>query len=291
LGSEQAAGTTRRSIVVLADPDDRGALLVARSLRLRGAPVALVATDQLLLAPVWEHDPLGASRVVLGNGLELTDSSIGVLFCRARGVDPPQFRGAVESDRRYAQEEFFALLMSWLARLGERVLNRPHPGNLHGTQCSLVEDLLSSAWSRGSPHGFAAASHARHLPPGAGPVREYRPWGGRFDAGQPAGSGVPGSVVAGGPGMRLPPLPDGRHWNVTVIGDRLLGGQPPAAARSLAFRLVRDRGLSFAAIELFQLADGGLGHGMIDPFPALDHAGEIEAAADHLALALSMCVA
>lgn len=289
--SVRARGTAGRSIVVLLDPDDRGALLVARALRLRGLPLALVSTDQLLLAPVWEHDPLGASRVVLGNGLELTESSIGVLFCRVRGVDPPQLRRAADDDRRYAQEEFFALLLSWLAGLGERVLNRPHPGNLHGTRCSRLQDLLRSAWSTRSPHGFAAASHARHLPAGDGPFVDYRPWDGPSDAGRSAERGMPWAVLAGGPGMRLPPLPDGRRWSVTVIGERLLGAEPPAGARSLAMRLVRERGLSFAAIELFQLADGGFGHGLVDPLPALDRALEVEAAADHLAEALSRCAA
>ena len=154
--------------VVLADPDDRGALLVARALRLRGVPLALVSVDQLLLAPIWSHDPLGGSRIVLGNGIELTDRTIGVVFCRFCGIDPPQFRRAAARDRAYAQEEFHALILSWLAGLGERVRNRPHPASLAGMQCSRLEDLLRSAQRTGSPHGFAAASHARHLPRGAG---------------------------------------------------------------------------------------------------------------------------
>ncbi|MEZ5864490.1 MAG: hypothetical protein R3D25_10660 [Geminicoccaceae bacterium] len=80
--------------VVLADPGDRGALLIARALQRRGVPLALVPVDQLLLAPVWSHDPGGASRIVLGNGIELTDRTVGVVLCRLCGIDPPQFRRA-----------------------------------------------------------------------------------------------------------------------------------------------------------------------------------------------------
>ena len=47
----------------------------------------------------------------------------------------------------------------------------------------------------------------------------------------------------------------------------------------------------FQRSQLFQLADGGFGHGLVDPLPALDRALEVEAAADHLAEALSRCAA
>lgn len=277
-------------IVVLADPDDRGALLIVRALRRRGAPVVLVSTNQLLLAPVWVHDPLGASRIVLGNGLELTDRSIGVVFCRIRGVDPPQFLRASARDRIYAQGEFFALIMSWLARLGERVHNRPHPGNLHGIRCSLLEDMLKSAQCSITPHGFAAASHARQLPQRGGPIGDYRPWYSHLDAEPADGSSMPGSALAGGPGMRLPTLADGRFWNVALIGDRVIGAELPAAAQSLAIRLAHERELTFAAVEIFELADGSFGHGTVDPLPPLDHEAQVNAAADLLTRALSQGV-
>ena len=250
---------------------------MARALRRQGAPVALVPVEQLLLAPVFEHDPSGPSRIVLGSGLELVDASIGLLFCRIRGIDPPQFRRAAEADRLYAQEEFYALILSWLAGLGERVVNRPQPASLHGMRCGRLEELLRSARSTGRVHGFAAASEARRLPPGEGPVVA-----GPADAGRPAAGGIPASVLAGGPAMRLPPVPERGRWQVTVVGERVLGAEPPAEARSLALRLALERGLSFASIELLQLAAGGFGHGMIDPLPPLERREEVEAVADHL---------
>lgn len=269
--------------VVLAEPNDRGALLVARALRQRGVELALVAADQLLLAPLWSHDPLGSSRIVLGNGIELSDRTVGVVFCRLCGIDPPQFRRAAARDRAYAQEEFHALILSWLVGLGERVRNRPHPASLVGMQCSRLEDLLRSAQRTGSPHGFAAASHARHLPSGGGMVGDYRPWG---DIGA-GGDGDTGAVLVGGPALRLPAAADGRRWRVTVIGDRLFGADPPSEARSLALRVARERGLSFASVELFGLAGGDFGHGMVDPLPALGDDEQVEAAADLLARAMA----
>lgn len=263
--------------VVLASPDDRGALLVARALRLRSVPLTLVSVDQLLLAPIWSHDPLGGSRIMLGNGIELTDRTVGVVFCRLCGIDPPQFRRAAARDLAYAQEEFHALILSWLAGLGERVRNRPHPASLAGMQCSPLEDLLRSAQRTRSPHGFAAASHARHLPRGAGIARDYRPEG---ESGLDV-SGSTSSVLAGGPALRLP-APDLGRWRVTVIGDRLFGAKPPAEARSLAHQVARERGLTFATVELFHLDDGGFGHGIVDPMPALDDDEQVSAAADLL---------
>ena len=74
---------------------------------------------------------------------------------------------------------------------------------------------------------------------------------------------------------------------MTVIGDRLFGGEPPAEARSLAHRVARERGLTFASVELFGLHSSGFGHGMVDPMPALDDAEQVEAAAALLARLLA----
>ncbi|MEZ5864491.1 MAG: hypothetical protein R3D25_10665 [Geminicoccaceae bacterium] len=161
--------------------------------------------------------------------------------------------------------------------------NRPHPASLAGMQCSRLEDLLRSAQRTGSPHGFAAASHARQLPAGGGIVGDYRPWGdGVLD-----GAADTGAVLAGGPALRLPAPAERRRWRPTVIGDHLFGADPPAEARALALVVARERGLTFTSVELFALDGGGFGHGLVDPMPALDAAEEVEAAADLLARALA----
>lgn len=266
-------GERRPRALVLAAPEDDGALRVARGLARRGdLDVDLVATEELLLAPEWLHDPLGSTRIVLGSGAVLESEAIDAVFCRVRHVDPPQFGAASARDRTYAQAEFFSLLLSWLESLGARVHNRPHAGSLVGTMAAPLEDRIAfAAAGLGAP--MAAATDLRLLPRDGGVLA---PLGPEADAPALAGRAftpVAETVLGGGPALRLSDPASSPRLGLTVVDGAVIGPRPAADVEHCVAEALRGRGLTVAGVGLVQLAEGDLRPCAIDPFPAL-HAPE-----------------
>ncbi len=270
-------------VLVIAEPNDLGALQVVRRLQRReGLTVELISTDQLLLAPSWLHDPLGQTEITLGNGSILTNAMISAVLCRIRQVDPPQFSRAKRSDRTYAQGEFYSLILSWLEQLGTKVHNRPHAGNLCGVRSSPLEDHLRFAEQNNASEPIAIASNSRYLPKMEGVVVPFLPC---MDEAALTGRPfvpIPETLLAGQPALRLadPDLYPRRR--LTVVGQSVFGEVVTPKMRDMALAAVRTRNLTFAEISLRDLGAGKIGLCTIDPYPPLTDDAVIAAASDLL---------
>lgn len=271
-------------VVVIADPGDRGALRVVRSLGQRSdLSVELISSAQLLLAPSWVHDPLGETEITLGNGSILTNSTIGAVLCRIRHVDPPQFVRARRSDRIYAQGEFYSVILSWLEQLGSKVHNRPHAGNLCGMRSSPLEDHLWFASRDCRSEPISIATNSRYLTNCKGVVVPYLPCA--EEAALRGKPFAPASEIslAGRPAIRLadPTAYPRRH--IIVVGGRVFGDSVSPELREVAVRCALERNLTLADIIVRDLDSGQIGFCTIDPYPALSSPAVIEATADLLA--------
>lgn len=121
-------------VLVLAHAADLGAMAVAARLagRLGRAGVRVVRPEILSLAR-WSHrvDSRGraSTRIALPNAEPLVSEDLGAVFNRIRYLSLPRFRRASAKDRDYAGAELHAVVASWLAGLGGRVVHsvRQHP--------------------------------------------------------------------------------------------------------------------------------------------------------------------
>lgn len=242
--------------LVLAETEDLTALRVCAALR-RAVRAEFVTPEELFMAPHWSHDPLGESRVELASGLVLTGATVRGIFNRVRRVAPLQFAGATAADQRYAGEELFALLISWLTSFGPRCVNRPHPGSIAGFAArSAAEDRLRLGAD------LHAASRARHLGLGA----------------PPCGFPDPAlQVMPGGPGQKLPVATQRR---VLIAGETVSHELPGPLRRSLLAEMFR-RGLSLAEATLEETAEGWQ-PALLNPFPEVADAAEVALIAAHL---------
>lgn len=277
-----APGFASPSVLIIADPADTGGLRVAAALRRQGIPLILISTEQLLLAPGWSHDPMAGTEIALGNGVTLSNGAIGAVFCRIRGVDPPQFDHARMEDRIYAQEEFYSLLLSWLEQLGPKVHNRPHAGNLSGERGAALEDRLWLAVQGAPSAPFAAASSARRLPRQAGAAAAWYP--GQDEA---ALAGLPfaplsETFLAGRPAVRVtvPRVTQARH--IVVVGDRTIGEDLNPRIEAQAVAYARSRNLTIAGIAAQDIEGGRVGFCGLDPTPDLTDPRAVEAVCELL---------
>jgi hypothetical protein len=123
---------SRALVLVVADHEDHGARRAARaaasSLEGRDGAAVWVVTGAELAAARWCHavsvDGRATTRVQIPGRTEIYDDEVaGVLFRSLTPPVPPGLRHATEPDRSYAASEMTALLTSWLASLGDRVMN------------------------------------------------------------------------------------------------------------------------------------------------------------------------
>jgi hypothetical protein len=271
-----------RCIAVVALPSDVGALRVVRRLRRCKEETILVSVDQLLLAPEWHHDPLGETRITLGNGTTLSNHNVGALLNRISQVDPPQFIRSELRNRVYAQSEFFSLLLSWLESMGSRVVNRPHPGNIAGTTASALENYLWLS-RNGEPVGSAAVStNARQIRINSRFLGPYRP----SDAGQsfskPQQENLPPVALGGGPALGMTHMESSERSWLTVLGDRVIGEKVSSSLAYRALDIARKRNLSLARLDVVTYEGGVDAIVSIDPYPAIDSPEIVEAVADLL---------
>jgi len=214
--------------LVLAASDDVSAQRVFGALRRRYPPaqVALVPAHQLASGR-WSHqvDNAGAAtRVSLPDGRVLSDREIGVVFNRLSAVTLSHYERATPADRDYAQFEIQALVVSWLAGLGERVVNPPAPPSLAGPQRSQCE-LLVAAGRAGLPvrsvH-VATSARAAPAPPG------YDLLGAEWSQGGPALQWGPRSLATLGrsPVMAMAAM-RGQPRQLLLAGRQVIGSTGP----------------------------------------------------------------
>jgi hypothetical protein len=246
-------------VVILAHATDRGAEAVGRWLsgRTGSPPVRIVRPETLGLAK-WSHrvDSGGraATRVEWSNTQPLEDSSVGAVLNRIRYLPVARFRRASAKDRDYAGAELEAVVASWLAGLGERVVHvvRRHPW--------VTPVLPLQHW--------AAAAAGFRLPVAPGVImssaRALR-WQARRDQGPAPAGDVPAGTV----------LVAGREVGGTLAGR--YGPRCLDTARRLGFPLL-EFGFATRAGELV-LID-------VNPLPSL-----AEPWATELAGRLLQCIA
>jgi hypothetical protein len=129
------------SWVVLCRDDDQDADWLRDGLRRHGlAPLDLVTASQLAHGAKWEHRVGSAgvrTRIVLADGTVLDSAGLRGVVNRVHWLGAEGYLGASAADRDYATAELGALGLSWLAGLGDRVVNRPSPIGLAGAYRSI----------------------------------------------------------------------------------------------------------------------------------------------------------
>jgi hypothetical protein len=123
-----------RCVLVLAHAADAGAASVAGRLASALGPerVRLMRPEALTLAK-WTHRVTdrgqASTRLEAPGHAPLSSTDVGAVLNRIRYLPAPRFRRSPAKDRDYACAEQHALVASWLAGLGQRVVHgvRTHP--------------------------------------------------------------------------------------------------------------------------------------------------------------------
>jgi hypothetical protein len=228
--------------IILADSSDETAIRVAVLLRQRHGSrhVELRTVEELLFAH-WEHRVSNrgiTNRIRLHDGTLLPDSNRTVVFNRLTAIEPRLLENASSANQEYARIEAFALLLSWLAGFGRRVLNPPSPSGLSGSvhRPLIWQQQAVRAGLRGAD--LAATTSTRRFPPSLGAVP--RPDIDRISD--------PYAQLYGNNFMWYSkPLPN-RRTSVLVIGDRVIGEVPEGLAPPCR-RLAKLSGVSLLRID------------------------------------------
>ncbi|GJD51975.1 hypothetical protein OPKNFCMD_4734 [Methylobacterium crusticola] len=263
--------------LVIAPAGDASAGAVAAALtRRHGAGrVAQLPTGQLARCR-WTHRvaPDGAARTRLRrpDGAALDCAHVRCVLDRMLAPPTlPRFARSHPKDRDYAAAEFHALLASWLAGFGPRLINPAGPWTLVGGRRPRRAWMLDAA-SRGLPvPRDARATAGRLLPADAGPPSRA----GRTNAALP---GLPDALPACRGDEAARGAPAGR---VLIAGD-FVGGSLAGAFGEACRHLAGGAGYRLAGFA-FSRIGGRLVLSDVDTVPALADEAEVEAVARLLA--------
>jgi hypothetical protein len=121
--------------LVLCTSDDLPALWAARGLAARGLqPLEIVTAEALMYNRSFEHRLVAGKasvRITLADGRVIDSATVRGTLNRIQTVPFLHLR-AQPADRQYAEQELFALYLSWLDALPGKMLNRPTPRSLCG---------------------------------------------------------------------------------------------------------------------------------------------------------------
>lgn len=122
------------TVVILAHTTDSGAESVAARLTLKfGSRAVRIVRPEMLSLARWSHrvDSSGraTTRLTLPKAGPVDDAGVGAVLNRIRYLPVSRFQSASAKDRDYAGAEMQALVASWLAGFGKRVVHvvREHP--------------------------------------------------------------------------------------------------------------------------------------------------------------------
>lgn len=237
------------AVVVLAHATDAGAASVAAWLAREFGPQAVrIVRPEALSLSRWSQrvDTRGraSTRVALPRAGPLANAEVGAVLNRIRFLSTPRFHRASGKDQEYSGAELQAVVASWLAELGDRVVHavRRHPW---------VTPLLPlQHWARAAAAcGLPVA--ARTL---ANSPRAYGSHGGRSDFPDAADdlTGSVGMISAG---------------TVLVAGNEVGG---PLSRRYGPCALAAARALEFPLLEFrFAVEKGETVLVEVDPLPPL----------------------
>jgi hypothetical protein len=291
-------------IVILAEPDDTLALCVGAELERRhgGDAVLLASSAELSCARRFcyrdadggsEASGRPASSVELANGRRIDSATSRVVWCRLRWLALPQFAGAHDDDRQYAQMESFALLLAWLQGLPCPVVPRPEPRGLAGASWSRWELARAASAAGLTPRAVVATTSARRPLPEAtrttgDPFEPHavRLFGARA---HPAPGAVGRHELGAGPALLLERLGPERATAV-VIGEgdgRVLGDAPPELAPAIR-RLARGLRSPLLQVSLGRAAGACSGQAEND-WRVDDATAFVSALRDDVIFALADC--
>ncbi|MDF1489877.1 hypothetical protein [Tessaracoccus caeni] len=279
-------GTGRR-IVVVASHDDAVAATTADLLRTHASQPALLVDESTLSRARVVHRPAsgpaaskGDVRAVAGDALTLPDGTVldaasCLIWWRLPGYPAP----LVAADHRdYAAAETHALGLSWLAGLGQAVVNAPHPTCLAGLQPSLLQLGMFARQAGLRMARFALASSATHYRRGPGLAAAC--WDGLV---VPTGVGH-ADKPRGGPPLPQPLfLVEELEWRTTmlVVGNEVAG--PRLDLREQLVQLARLADLACAEVSLGE--DPGTGEAVVtglSPIPELTQVSQLTAMVRYL---------
>ena len=236
--------TRQPLLIILADRRDATAAATAIMLRRRGrVQVHLIDEASLLRAKIAHHPssgPLGEldqphgvgalpeDVVELGPHLRV-EADTGGVWCRLAAVRAPRLP---PRDQDYGDAEMFAFALSWLAGLGERVVNRPDPLSLAGKQVDVLQlQRLAQQVGLSTPELTLRSCESARAPATArSPVLRRVAWD---------GLAVPATALVPESGLG-PPLPEPSCYaepvidlqRVLITGDQAVG-VPPSLGRKL----------------------------------------------------------
>ena len=262
--------TSAGQIVVLAPRWDMTAVAVARAITTRhGHSVLLLRTEQLGLTRRWVHrvtpDGRASGEVVLGDGTCLADADIACILNRADLVPVPRFAATTAKDRDFAVMETHALVASWLAGFGERVVDPPAgsgPGQIRRRR-----QWLALAHQVGLPVTSSALATSARLPYATCRREWTRPV-------------MAGERHLGRRPVELEQPVAGPRNELLVVGERAYGTLAKEFAR-LCVTMARAAGSRLLQCN-FAYAAGKALLVDVDPRPVLDAPADISAVAELL---------
>jgi hypothetical protein len=163
--------------LVLCSPHDDSAIWAYHGLRRRGlSPLRIVTAEALAFSTQFEHEIVSdgiRTRIEHVDGWVLDSREIRGSLNRVQQLPSDHYARAAPEERLYAQQELFAVFLSWLNALPGAMFNRPGPRGLCGDWRPLSE------WIRKAGTVGLETVRYRHdeelggrivVPPGALPV-------------------------------------------------------------------------------------------------------------------------
>jgi hypothetical protein len=226
--------------LVLSNANDAAALWAYRGLKARGLhSVEIVWAESLVYSTSIEHriesnSPL--TEIKLADGRVLASASVRGTLNRLYSLPFAHLRAADATDRSYAEQEIYALFLSWLYALPGKTINRAAPQGLCG------------AWLHQSKLVWLAAQAGLT-------TNVYRQ----------------GSMI----GEETPiPLSNNDAQTVIVLGKRTFGFVAPEDVRAACVRLAQMCGAEMLGVDFKVNRRGEYTFAGATPLPDLKIGGE-----------------
>ena len=112
-------------LLILCNQNDAIAFALYKKLSNLGDSICLVTAEELVFAPSWHHEinpkGKGTTKIMLRNGRVIDSEKLKSVWNRIRFFSMPHFKN--ENDQSYAQNEMFALYISFLKSINNVLIN------------------------------------------------------------------------------------------------------------------------------------------------------------------------
>jgi hypothetical protein len=144
--------------LVICEQNDFPALWAAKGLEARGLkPLEIITPEALAYSRRLVHSLTSSQASVileLADGRVINSTTVCGTLNRLQLVPSNHLRCASEGDRRYAEQELYALFLSWLYCLQGVVLNKSTPNGLSGAWLHLSEWIWLASRAGLSPFPY-----------------------------------------------------------------------------------------------------------------------------------------